>query len=57
MNCPCLNVAYGHIQDTVVKDVIQSKKFRLWGDIKRMIFMFARNVNIVITALIAELSD
>lgn len=35
MNCPCLNVAYGHIQDTVVKDVIQSKKFRLWGDIKK----------------------
>lgn len=34
-NCPCLNVAYGHIQNTAVKYVIQSKKFRLWGDIRK----------------------
>jgi len=35
VNCPCLNVAYGHIQDTAVKDIIQSKTFKRWGEIKK----------------------
>lgn len=35
VNCPCLNEEYGHIQNTAIKDVIQNKTFKRWGEIKK----------------------